>query len=125
MIDPRPWVTRPHRGPRATPLPLSPEHREAVEAAIRPATAEKRIVLRGMALLAMADGLSIVDTAKALHVNDRTVRRWRKRFKDAQDSVAALADAPRSGRPPSLSRQPTPRASRAMRASRRATLAFR
>jgi transposase-like protein len=45
-------------------------------------------------LLAMADGLSIVDTAKALHVKDRTVRRWRKRFKDAQDAVAALADAP-------------------------------
>jgi hypothetical protein len=33
MIDPEPWVTRAHRGPRATPLPLSQEYREAVEAA--------------------------------------------------------------------------------------------
>ena len=66
MINPEPWVTRAHRGPRATPLPLLQEYREAVEAAIRPATAEKRVVLRGMGLLAMADGLSIRDTAKAL-----------------------------------------------------------
>jgi hypothetical protein len=44
MIDPEPWVTRAHRGPRSTRLPLSQEYREAVEAAIRPATAEKRIV---------------------------------------------------------------------------------
>jgi DNA-directed RNA polymerase specialized sigma24 family protein len=104
MINPEPWVSRRHRGPRATPLPLAEEHRERVEAAIRPATAEKRIVLRGMALLAMADGLSILDTAEALHVNERTVRRWRRRFQQADDPVAVLADAPRSGRPISLFR---------------------
>ncbi|HEX3584123.1 MAG TPA: helix-turn-helix domain-containing protein [Thermoanaerobaculia bacterium] len=121
MIDPEPWLARPHPGPRATPLPLSPEAREAVAARIRPATAEKRIVLRGAALLAMADGLSIVDTSKALHVNARTVRRWRRRFKDAEDVALALADAPRSGRPPSLSPTRMRRASKLTPASRPAT----
>src|SRR5580698_2283563 len=108
MIDPEPWVSRPHPGPRAKPLPLGAEQRAAVEAAIRPATAEQRVVRRGQALLLMAEGMSMRDTARALGLNHRTVRRWRKRFIEADDVVAKLADAPRSGRPPSLSRTATP-----------------
>jgi transposase-like protein len=119
MINPEPWLSRQHRGPRATPWPLAPDRRKAVEALIRPAKAEKRIVQRGLALLAMADGLSILETAEALHVNPRTVRRWRSRFRRAQDPVAALADAPRTGRPRTLSRTPMPLGSKAMRVNRR------
>jgi hypothetical protein len=110
MVDPEPWMSRPHPGPRGKPLPLSRGDRERVEAAIRPAKVEKRVVLRAEAALLMATGVSTRDTAKALGVNDRTVRRWRQRFLQTGDIVAALADARRSGRPPSLSRRRTPRA---------------
>lgn len=116
MIDPELWVLRPHPGPRAKALPLTPGQREAVEAAIRPATAEKRVVLRGEALLLMASGVSIRDTARALGVHARTVFEWRQRFSTAEDPVSKLADAPRSGRPPSLSRTPTRRGSKLKRA---------
>lgn len=107
MIDPEPWVTRSHPGPRAKPLPLSRAQREAVEAAIRPAKAEKRVVQRGEALLLMAGGVSQHDVARALGVHPRTAEKWRQRFLQADDPVSTLADAPRSGRPPSLSRTPT------------------
>jgi transposase-like protein len=106
MINPEPWVTRPHPGPRAKPLPLTREQREAVEAAIRPAKAERWVVVRGQALLLMAEGVSQGDVARALGVHSRTAQKWRKRFLEAKDPVATLADAPRSGRPPSLSRTP-------------------
>src|ERR1700687_1892718 len=112
MINPEPWVARPHPGPRAKPLPLTPEQREAVEAAIRPAKAEKRVALRGEALLLMAAGVSQHDVARALGVHPRTAEKWRRRFLHADDPADALNDAPRSGRPPSLSRSPTPRASK-------------
>lgn len=121
MIDPEPWVSRPHRGPRAMPLPLTREQREAVEAAIRPASAEKRVVKRGEALLLMAAGVSQHDVARALGVHPRTAEKWRRRFIEADDPVSKLADAPRSGRPPSLSRTPTRHASRPRRVDHRAT----
>ena len=104
MIDPEPWVTRPHPGPRAKPLSLTRSQREAVEAAIRPAKAEKRVVQRGEALLLMAAGVSQHDVARALGVHARTAEKWRQRFLDSDDPVSLLADAPRPGRPPSLSR---------------------
>jgi len=104
---------------------MAREDRERMEAAIRPAKAEKRIVRRAEAALLMSEGVSTRDTAKALGVNDRTVRRWRRRFLQADDIVAALADAPRSGRPVSLSRTPMPPASRPRHANRPATSASR
>jgi putative transposase len=109
MIDPEPWVSRPHRGPRGVALALKAEDVAAIEAAIRPAKAEQRVVRRGQAVLLMAQGVSVRDTARAVGANERTVGRWRRRFAQAEDPVAKLADAPRSGRPPSLSRTPTQR----------------
>jgi transposase len=80
---------------------LSDEAREAIEAAMRPATAEKRVVLRAQAVLLFADGVGATDVARLLGVNPRTATKWKKRF-SVQDPLARLADAPRSGRPPSL-----------------------
>jgi hypothetical protein len=106
MIDPTPWAHRPHPGPRTVPLELSPRQRADFEAALRPDKAEKRIFRRAQAVLFMAEGVTPGDTAKVLGVHARTVEKWRVRFSCA-DPVAKLADAPRSGRPPSLSRGPT------------------
>lgn len=125
MINPQVWVSRSHRGPRATPLPLTAEQREVIEAAIRPATAEKRVVKRGEGLLLMASGVSIRDTAKAVGVNPRTAFEWRQRVLEAKESSDILADAPRSGRPSSLSRMLTQHELRAKRVDRRRTSGFR
>jgi transposase len=80
-----------------------------VEAAIRAGKTELRIARRAQALLLMADGVSTYDTAKIVGVHVRTVFEWRERFRDAEDPASKLADAPRSGRPLSLSRSPTQR----------------
>lgn len=116
MIDPQPWVTRAHPGPRAKPFPLATEQREAVQAAIRPAKTEARVLRRAEALLLMADGVGAGDIAMLLGVHLRTVFRWRSRFARVDDPAAKLVDAPRSGRPISLSRMPTQRASKPRRA---------
>jgi hypothetical protein len=108
MIDPEPWVTRSHPGPRATPFPLTTAQRAAVEAAIRPATTETRVFRRAQALLLMADGVSVKETAMLVGAHERTVYEWRVRFRDADDPAAMLTDAPRSGRPVSLFLPSTP-----------------
>ena len=110
MINPTPWVTRAHPGPRAQRRELSPEQREAAEAALLPDKAEARVVRRAQALLLMADGVGAGDIAKILGVRVRTVFKWRKRFK-VTDPIAKLTDAPRSGRPASLSPKRTLRGS--------------
>jgi Winged helix-turn helix len=110
MIDAEPWVTRAHPGPRAKRFPLAPEQRERVEAAIRPAKTEARVFKRAEALLLLAEGVGSGDVARLLGVHVRTVFRWKARFANAEDPVAKLADAPRPGRPASLSRTPTQRA---------------
>lgn len=105
---------RPHGGRPTVPLVLSAEERARVEAAVRPATAEQRVVRRATALLMMADAVPGTDIARVLGVHVRTVQEWRRRF-DAEHPAEKLVDAPRSGRPPSLSRTLTPRASRQKR----------
>jgi transposase-like protein len=125
MIDPEPWVSRRHPGPRAKPIVLTQPQREAVETAIRPAKAEKRVVLRGEALLLMAAGVSQHDVARLLGVHPRTAEKWRRRFRQADNPVDKLKDAPRSGRPISLSRTPMRRASKPKRAGLPRTLASR
>lgn len=110
MINPAHWAGRSHPGPRTVPLALSEDQRCEVEAALRPEKAEQRIVKRGEALLLMAEGVSAPDIAKIVGVHERTVKKWRRRFM-CDAPASKLADAPRSGRPPSLSRTPTPRGS--------------
>ena len=108
MLDSSLWANRPHVGRPTVPLPLSDAQRAEVEAALRPDTAEKRVVRRGQALLLMADGVAATEIAKLLGVGRSTVMRWKKRF-HCDEPAKRLADAPRSGRPPSLSRRPTAR----------------
>lgn len=105
MIDATPWVDRPHRGPRAEALGLRSEDRKAIEAIVRLPSTQQRIAKRGQAVLLLADGVATTDVAMLVGVNDRTVRKWKKRF-CGEATVDKLADDPRSGRPPSLSRPP-------------------
>ncbi len=84
---------------------LNPEQRNQVEAILRRAKVEKRVYLRGRALLMMADGVPANRVAWALHVHERTAEKWRARFRKG-DPIEMLADASRSGRPRALSRTP-------------------
>jgi len=106
MIDATPWANRPHRGPREESLVLRPEDRERIEAIVRLPTTQQRVAKRGQAVLLMADSVAIADVAMLVGANERTVRKWKKRF-SAASPVDKLADDPRSGRPPSLSRRQT------------------
>jgi len=107
MIDYGALAGRAHGGRPTVPVVLSADERARVEAAMRPAKAEQRIVRRAQALLMMADGVPGTDIARVLGVDVATVQKWRRRFK-CENPVDKLADAPRSGRPPSLSRTRTP-----------------
>ncbi len=93
-------------GPPTIPIALTTEQRLQVEAMLRRGKLEKRVYLRGRALLMMADGMPDNRIAWELRVHERTAERWRQRFRQG-DPVQMLADAHRSGRPRSLSRTPT------------------
>ena len=103
MIDYSALGGRAHGGRPTVPLVLSAEQRGRIEAAMRPAKAEQRVVRRAQAVLMMADGVAGTDIARLLGVDVATVQKWRRRF-DCEEPADKLADAPRSGRPPSLSR---------------------
>lgn len=81
-----------------------------ITAAMRPETAQRRIVNRAQAVLLLAAGVGTSDVAMLVGVHPRTVEKWRVRF-SCEDPVKMLADAPRPGRPRTLSRTPTARAS--------------
>jgi len=120
MIEPAHWAERPHPGPRAERLALTSDQRDAVEALLGCGTTELRVARRAQALLLMADGVGLGDIARLMGVHVRSVEEWRSRFKKAANPVATLADAPRSGRPPSLSRKRTPQGSSPKRVDRHA-----
>ena len=108
MIDYGALAGRAHGGRPTVPIVLSAAERARIEAAMRPAKAEQRVVRRAQALLMMADGVPGTDIARLLGVDVATVQKWRRRF-DCENPGDKLADAPRSGRPPSLSRTPSRR----------------
>lgn len=105
MVDYSALAGRAHGGRPTVPIVLSAEQRARVEAAARPAKAEQRIVRRAQAVLMMADGVPGTDIARLIGVDVATVQKWRRRF-DCENPADKLADAPRSGRPASLSRMP-------------------
>jgi transposase len=102
MIDYGALAGRAHGRRPTVPIVLSADELARIEAAMRPAKVEQRVVRRAQALLMMADGVPGTDIARLLGVDVATVQKWRRRF-DCDNPVETLADAPRSGRPPSLS----------------------
>ena len=106
MIDYSAVAGRTHVGRPTIPLVLRAEERARIEDALRPAKAEQRVVRRAQAVLMMAEAVPAPDIARLVGVHVRTVETWRKRF-ECEHPSELLAAAPRSGRPPSLSRNPT------------------
>jgi putative transposase len=86
----------------ADPVTVLPEQREALEHLVRAHSTQQQLALRARMILYAADGVSVRESARELGVWPKTVRYWRKRWRQAGDGQAAperLADAPRSGAP--------------------------
>jgi transposase len=81
----------------ATPIVLSAEERGTLEAWARATSIERRLVERAKIVLLAAEGLASRAIGRALGCRHHTVSKWRVRF--AQDRLAGLGDAPRSGKP--------------------------
>ncbi len=105
MLDTSRWAHRSHRGPKTEPIVLTADQRAEVEAVLRQPSTPHGVARRAQALLLFADAVAACDVARALGVDDRTVFKWRARFRGA-NPVSRLTDAPRPGRPVSLFHRP-------------------
>src|SRR5690242_16581508 len=97
MSDSRESGPARHAGRPTRPLVLTAEQRAAVEVALRPATAEQRVVRRARAILLMAEGYTAGQIALRVDGHVRSVETRRARF-DRADPASRVADAPRPGR---------------------------
>lgn len=80
------------------PIEVAAEQRAAVERALRRRELAPRVRERLEMVKAAALGQDLAAIAAWSGRTERTVRRWLRRF--AAGGLAALADAPRAGRPP-------------------------
>jgi transposase len=90
--------------PRLAPdlVAVSPEQREALERLVRSHSTPQQLALRARIVLRAADGVGVRESARELGVWPKTVRCWRKRWRQAAHGQAVLerlVDAPRSGAP--------------------------
>jgi len=84
----------------ADPITVSAEQRETLERLVHAHSTPQQLALRARMILQAADGVRA--SARDLGVWPKTVRYWRKRWRQAADGQSAaerLADAPRSGAP--------------------------
>ena len=87
----------------AEPVTVLPEQREALEQLVRTRSTPQQLALRARMMLQAADGVGVRESARDLGVWPKTVRYWRQRWRQAADGQSVperLADAPRSGAPP-------------------------
>ena len=90
-----PWLA-------ADPVIVLPAHREALEALVRAHSTSQQLALRARMILHAADNIGVRESARELDVWPKTVRYWRKRWREALDGQSVperLCDAPRSGAP--------------------------
>ena len=90
-----PWLT-------ADPVIVLPAHRDALEALVRAHSTSQQLALRARMILHAADNIGVRESARELDVWPKTVRYWRKRWREAPDGQSVperLCDAPRSGAP--------------------------
>ena len=76
---------------------LTQEEKDVITKLSRSQTASARLVERAKILRLASEGQSVPQIAVRVGVNEKTVRKWFKRFE--QQGVAGLEDAPRSGAP--------------------------
>jgi putative transposase len=86
----------------ADPVTVLPAQREALEQLIRSCSTPQQLALCTRMILHAADGVGVRESARELDVWPKTVRYWRRRWRQAADGQSVperLTDAPRSGAP--------------------------
>jgi putative transposase len=86
----------------ADPVTVSSEQREVLEQLVRTHSTPQQLALRARIILHASDGMRVRRCARELGVWPKTVRYWRKRWRQAAEGQSVpdrLADAPRSGKP--------------------------
>jgi transposase len=86
----------------ADPVTISPEQRDMLEELVRTHSTPQQLAMRARLILYAADGVGVRESARELGVWPKTVRYWRKRWRQAAEKQPVperLADAPRSGAP--------------------------
>lgn len=97
------------RGPKPPAITLTEVERQELQRLIKRHTTPQQIALRARLILAAADGLNNAQVAHREALSVDTARHWRTRWLESR-SVALrelsvkerLADAPRSGKPPTI-----------------------
>ena len=87
----------------ADPVTVLPDQREALEMLVRTHSTAQQLALRARMIVHADDGVRVRESARELGVWPKTVRYWRKRWRQADEKCSVcerLADAPRSGAPP-------------------------
>src|SRR5660398_235802 len=79
------------------------EDRATLESWIRATTTEQRLVLRARIILALARGQTNREVAEEPSIRPATGSKWRTRI--ATKGIGGLADAPRSGKPPTYTEE--------------------
>ncbi len=92
--------------PKAQPVVLSEQERQALEKLVKRHQTAQQIAMRARIVLAAAEGKPSVEIARKEQVTHDTVRLWRNRWVKLQDISLddlsledRLADAPRPGAP--------------------------
>jgi len=83
----------------ADPVTVLPEQREALERLVRTHSTPQQLALRAHIIVRAADGMGVRASARELGVWPKTVRYWRKRWREAADRQSVpeqLADVQRA-----------------------------
>jgi putative transposase len=86
----------------ADPVSVLPEQREVLEQLVRTHSTPQQLALRARMILDALAGVGVRESARELGVWPKTVRYWRKRWREADGKRSVcerLTDAPRSGAP--------------------------
>lgn len=86
------------RGPQSIPVWIPEDQRPELERLAHRTKAGHVLVTRARIIVFSARGMGTYAVAKRVGCEDRTVRKWKARFR-ADPRVQALDDSPRSGRP--------------------------
>ena len=76
---------------------LTEEESKTIKKWSQARTEEARLVERAQIIRLASEGQPVAEIAEAMEVNEKTVRKWLKRFE--QQGVQGLLDAPRTGAP--------------------------
>jgi transposase len=84
-------------GPKIPPLSVTDAQRAVLEGWVRRRTTAQALAQRSRIVLECAEGHSIMEVSRRLHVTADTVRTWRRRF--LERGLDGLSDEPRPGVP--------------------------